>query len=113
MTTTRAAGASGGRRGGAVAPFDSLPDLGHVEAQLTAVVPGLRHIMRRDTTVINETIQRRTRDAELVGNDLCCDQRFFLHTPSLPQTHCLTVYYSGTMRQLDCSTPRQLGAVNV
>lgn len=97
---------------GSVAPL--FLDLVEVSADLRdkeAVLPTLMivgsHVVRADLPVLHEPVQRRARDAELAGDDLCCYQRFFLHSLSLSQPYCATVQYSGTMRQLECSTGGQ------
>lgn len=71
--------------------FEVAADLRNEEAVLPAPVIVGGHVVRADLLVLDQSVQRRARNAELVGDDLCCNQRFVLHLASLPQSHCLTV----------------------
>lgn len=110
MTLSAAGVGRGGLSVGALAPdlFERSTDFGQLESVLLLAVPVLRHVFGADLPVFDETVQRRTGDAQLINNDLRGDQRFLLaHIPSLSQSGCATVLGSCTMRQLDSSTKGQ------
>lgn len=103
---------AGGGRGlvGPVAPDlrERGADFGHLEPVLLPAVPVLRHVVGRHLVLINETVERRARDAKFLSNDFRGNQRFLLtHSLSLSQPCCLPVLDSGTMRQLESSTEGQ------
>lgn len=109
MTASQQMGSGGLRGAVATDRFECRADFGHAEAVLPAGVPVLRHVLGRHLSLFHESVQRRARDAQFLGDGLCGDQRFLLtHIPSLSQPTCPTILDSGTMRQLDSSTERKV-----